>query len=270
MAMASVKPEKILFLLSFFSFLWLMGCSSASSPEEEFLLITPLEGAWISADGEEIGFSGGELDSQNFPTRHDVTASIVNPVSTCGVENGFSEIELQGEIDNGRLTLYVAGTEQQEICLEGRFTDLRKLEIDGSDTTVARTYINSRVDVALEIGVWSDGADPETRLLFFSPNSVNNDFSETAFGCDLSEGAVLVDFEGELQGFGTATLTNPVISELNSSSTGVALYENVELIQRDRLSLLTSDGTQLLLNRTPFELNLAQLPEDCTNERLFR
>ena len=249
------------------------ACSSELTPvDDEFILITPLEGSWEAVDSnEELSFAVDNLGGSEFPLVYSFAEGFIDsPLDTCGVASGGSDaitdgsITIEGEFDNGRITAFLAGTNREVICFTGKFADLRKLVLDPIRELPLREYANERVDVAMERGIWIGGGENPVRLLFTEPNSVDNgssDFESSVevFGCDVSDTENSIAFEGTMLGFNVTTLSNPGIDTLSATSSGLSLYTDIEFVDRDTLQVVDASGDSHRLKRSN---NVANEPCD--------
>lgn len=214
-------------------------------------IVTPLAGQWSDASGNEnISFLTPPPDQQVFSAQVDVTARVTSLAGVCGDTTGVG-VEVAGTVDNGQLSLRLPGA--PGACLEGRFTDLRRLDAVALAGQPARSYFNSRVDVRLQAGLWVS-ENGQMKLKFEGPSSVNNDSSaidnaDNTTGCDVSVAASPVRFTGTMLGFNTGTLAVPTIAELRRDSDSTVLLRNVRFVDGARIELLNASGQGLTLIR---------------------
>lgn len=210
-------------------------------------IVTPLAGQWDTKAGDEgISFDTTNLEDQVFLSKLDVSANVRSVSGVCGAPDNAS-VAVQGTLDNGKLSLRVPGA--TSACIEGTFTDLRRLDVVALGGASARSYYNSRVDVQMNTGLWvSDGG--QLKLKFISPSTVDNDSNDVdnVTGCDVSNTAAKVSFTGTMKGFVTATLTRPTIAELRDSGNAL-LFSQVEFVDGATLQLRNAAGQSLTLTR---------------------
>jgi hypothetical protein len=210
-------------------------------------IVTPLAGSWDNSTfTESINFLTPDPDTQIFQSSSNVTATVTSKAGTCGdtTRNG---VAVAGTLVNGKLSLHLPAA--TTACLEGRFVDLRRLDAAALASVPAISYLNSRVDVRLQTGLWTSDNGKFT-LLFNNPSSVDNNNTAGADGCDVSA-ATHVNFSGTMQGFNTTTLAHPVIPELRNGGTNALMFKQVEFVDGDTLKLLDATGQNLTLTRKP-------------------
>lgn len=205
--------------------------------------VTPLNGAWTDSaqPGEFLQFVDPGPAVSLFSPKLDIkSATLENSTELCGGERN-----LQGTLDNGKLTLYV-GTQRQSPCMVGTFTDQRALEASSPNGAVVRHYRNNRVDVGLACGLWvSDGA--QVKLKFVAPQSVDNGASVPVTGSDVSAGAPGVPFSGNMTGF--AAGAPPKMALLTNDATSAALFRDLVFVDGARIEGRDAAGQALKLQR---------------------
>lgn len=215
-------------------------------------IVTPLGGAWSSGT-TSIQFTNLQPATQVFLSKFDVTATVNSGDGVCGdtLNNG---VNLVGTLDNGKVVLRPAAPAGAANCIEGSFTDLRKLDAVALGAQPARSYTNSRVDVQMQQGLWVSESGTLT-LKFNAPLSVDNFTganTETVTGCDVSIPAAKVNFAGDMRGFVVATLSRPVIPELvNPLNNLQKHFTQVEFVDGATLRLLNAGGLLMTLKRQP-------------------
>lgn len=246
-----VKPH--IWPLLFASFL--SACGGGSEIVAVVQIVTPLGGGWLldpASDDEKLDLNANLPDDVFFSSNLSVTATVTTKTNVCGGGVGplAAEVDLVGTLKNGAIELRRKDPPNNTSnCLQGRFTDLRTLEI--TPTSMAtRLYRNGRVDVQMALGLWvSNGGNP-LKLKFKEPDSVDNDDTASVEGCDLS-GVQVVEFVGDMQGFDTNTNSKPLISELRSDDlNNFLLFSQVVYHDGATLKLLDSQGNPLTLRRT--------------------
>lgn len=251
-----------------------LGCDSGGGAGDVIPIVTPLEGQWVASDGEALQFDlfdGDNLGGDDFPTEFDVTATLLSANVDCADSTDeFGDLALEGRIENGSFVLFAAGSDPRVICLRGSFVNLRALATEPVGERPARLYLNSRVDVEMDRGLWIGSGEDLPRLLFFAPSGVNNDASEDVRGCDLAASGDAVDFTGLMNGFDTNDDTPPFVPTLRSSASGRVLMSDVTVIDRDTISLVDARGRRITLSRTPATVDLDELPPECTSADRFR
>ncbi len=208
-------------------------------------IVTPLGGNWNSA-GTSILFTELDPATQVFLTKFDVKAEVNSNDGVCG-SFGNALVEVVGTVDNGALVLRsrVDGT----VCIQGTFSDLRKLDTVALGNVAARSYENDQVEVQLQIGLWVSESGT-LRLKFNNPSTVFNLEAGNAVdiqGCDVSNPNAVVGFTGQLQGFDKALSRRPVIPLVQSN--GQTLFTQVEFVDGATLRLLTATGQLVTLKR---------------------
>jgi hypothetical protein len=156
-------------------------------------------------------------------------------------------------VDNGKFVLRPIAPAGAANCIEGTFTDLRRFEAVAV-ANQPREYTNSRVDIQLQIGLWvsENGAlslkfDPG-----FEAQSVDN-FPSTTFvtGCNASNQAATVKFEGVMQGFNETTLRRPYLEKLTGAGGVPTYFTQVEFVDGATLRLINPQGQLVTLKRQP-------------------
>ncbi len=223
-------------------------------------IVTPLGGSWATAGfNTNLQFTNLQPATQVFLSKFDVTASVSSNEGVCGdtLNNG---VDLVGTLDNGQVVLRPIAPANAPNCIQGTFSDLRKLDAVALGGQPARSYTNSRVDVQMQQGLWvsENGA---LSLKFNTPSSVDNFTganTEVVTGCNVTVPAAKVNFEGEMRGFVVATLSRPVIPELvNPLNVAQKYFTQVEFVDGATLRLLNAGGQLVTLKRQPNTNNLA-------------
>jgi hypothetical protein len=203
-------------------------------------IVTPLGGSWSDGGNESIFFSAPAETEQVFASNIAVTASVTSSKGVCGSNGGAQVAGIPGTLNNGQLTLTLLGATAP--CLEGSFTDLRRLEVSAPGLPAQIVYLNDRVAVNLQAGLWR-GPNGAPTLKFTAPSSVDNGATAAVAGCDVSNSAAKVNFTGTLNGFNTATLAKPSIPALAGTA-----FTQVEFFDGATLKLLNG-GQGLTLTR---------------------
>jgi hypothetical protein len=213
-------------------------------------IVTPLAGAWNQEGGNGlVTFNQAETNDKLFSSKVTVQVNFSELPAVCGADS-----TLNGTLDSGRLTLFPTEPASTTPCIDGVFTDLRRLELTVSGAPTKLVYLNDRVAVNMQIGVWStdNGA---TTLKFEKPNSVNNETPpEAVSGCDVSNPAAAIRFSGSMVGFKKATNTPPTISALRDASNN-ALFTDVRYVDGDTITMKNAAGEGLTLNRKNTDAN---------------
>ncbi len=210
-------------------------------------IVTPLAGTWkVEGVEERISFDGANDDAKFYQSKFAVTVDVSPaPPPACGSSNPLS-----GTLDNGKLTVLPNVTPPSTTpCMSGEFVNLRRLDLSVTGEAVKRVYLNDRVAVFMEKGVWVSESG-KLRLKFNQPESVTNDttVNDNVVGCDVSNVSAVVRFTGTMSGFNTATQAKPRIAELRGSSNAL-LFSEVEYVDGDTITLRNSGGERLTLNR---------------------
>jgi hypothetical protein len=208
-------------------------------------IVTPLAGVWNQegANGS-ITFGDAEAKDKLYSGRVSVNARVEPLPGVCG-----SNESLSGTIDSGRLKLFPPASTNP--CIEGSFTNLRRLEVSVSGQSGKVVFLNDRVAVNLQEGVWASEND-KTRLKFNAneaSKSVNNNETQKVSGCDISDPLAKVGFKGNLFGFNTGTGAKPSIPELLKSNDNSKLFTSVEYVDGDTLTLRNAANEGITLTR---------------------
>lgn len=223
-------------------------------------IVTPLGGAWSNAGfTTTIQFTNLQPATQVFLSRFDVTATIDSDDGVCGATPG-NPVDVLGTLDNGSVVLRPVAPANAPNCVQGSFSDLRKLDTVALGAQPARSYTNSRVDVQMQQGLWVSENGALT-LKFNEPSSVDNFTganTEPVTGCNVSVPAAKVNFAGEMRGFVVATLSRPLIPELVNPLNNLERYfTQVEFVDGATLRLLNAGGQLVTLKRQPNPNNVA-------------
>jgi len=204
-------------------------------------IVTPLGGAWrLEGTGDVMTFTGAEDDDKYFSSKLPVSVNLANLPAACGTDS-----TLNGTLDNGRLTLFPTTPASNTACMEGTFTDLRRVEFAVSGLPAKQVYLNDRVAVNLQVGVWGSSSGVPT-LKFTPTASVSNGLTASVAGCDVTNSASKVAFTGTLSGFNTTTLANPVIPALVGTA-----FTQVEFVNGATMKMLNGSGRSVTLTRKP-------------------
>lgn len=211
-------------------------------------IVTPLGGFWSSGT-TSIQFTNLNPASQAYLTRFDVTADVQSPDGLCGPAAVNSVV---GTVDNGELVLRPPAPANAANCIEGTFTDLRKLDTVALGGRPARSYTNGLVDVQLQEGVWVSESGT-LALKFNEPSSVlNSPATRLVTGCNVSIPANPVGFAGQMEGFNEVTLRRPFIPELvNPLNNAQKYFTQVEFVDGATLRLINAGGQLVTLKRRP-------------------
>lgn len=230
------------------------GVLAACGGGELFLLavVTPLNGAWrLDGDSTQEGLqiTSPGVDVQLFSSAYDVRATMLNPADLCGGQDNGSGLPLVGRYDNGRIVLRAEGVNNAPVCVDATVASLIRMNAAASGLRPARFYQNSRVDVNLNLGLWTNEAGT-VRLKFSSFFSVDNDTQDSPItACDVSPGQTAVTLDGVLDGFQTATATRPRIEALTEAGQAVARYTAVEFVDGATITLRNAAGQVVTLKR---------------------
>lgn len=219
-------------------------------------IVTPLGGDWRSG-GTSITFTNVDATTQAYLTKFEVLATIsTNEIAAgvCGASQGDSK-SLVGTVDNGSLVMRRLDLMNAPVCIEGTFSDLRKLDTIALGNLSARSYTNDIVDVQMQEGIWV-GESGTLRLKFNGPESVLNDGARAATGCNVSNPQAKVNFEGEMLGFNTTTLRRPFIQTLTGAGGNPTYFTQVEFVDGATIRLLNATGQLVTLKRQPNPNNL--------------
>lgn len=218
-------------------------------------IVTPLGGAW-SNGATSIQFTNLDPATQVYLTKFDVTADVQSADGLCGPDPVNSVV---GTVDNGTVALRPAAPANAPNCIQGTFSDLRKLDTVALGGQPALSYTNGRVDVQMQEGLWVSENGTLT-LKFIEPSSVDNFTganTEPVSGCNVTVPAAKVNFEGEMRGFVVATLSRPLIPELvNPLNNAEKYFTQVEFVDGATLRLLNASGLLLTLKRQPNPTNV--------------
>lgn len=197
-------------------------------------IVTPLAGSWSNTAGDEtVSFQAVSPSDYLFQSKLNVIVQVSSKTGVCGDTVGAG-VSTTGVLDNGKLSVHLTG--ETSACLTASFVDLRRIDAIPAGAVPALTYLNSRVDVGLDTGLWKS-ANNALILKFTQPSSVDNDSTAAVTGCDVSNTAAAVNFTGTMAGFNTTTLAKPLVPAL----VGTAITQ-VEFVDGATLKLL--NGTQ--------------------------
>jgi hypothetical protein len=219
-------------------------------------IITPLGGVWRVApvSKEEMQFNNG-VDSSLFTSQLNVTATITTANDVCdgGFDPAGTDVDVEGTLDNGDLVLHLPGN--ANTCLQGTFTDLITLEAGPPGPGLGtQSYINDRVAVEMDKGLWVSTGGAQLKLKFTEPGSVDNDGFSSVIGCVVSppdqfNSNDINNPSSEMDGFNTATRAKPTVPEIKSILTGLTLFTQVVFQDGGTLKLLDSNGDSVTLHR---------------------
>lgn len=255
MATASVERRPRC-LAAFLASVGLLGaCGGGAEILAVIQIVTPLAGQWANSNDEALLLSAPSKETETMSASYSLTGSVNSLSGVCGDTSGGGAA-VEGTLDNGKLTLRVAGSPANAApCLQGEFKSLVRLEVAADATHPQRDYLNNRVEVAMDTGLWSTG-DGRVKLKFSTPTSVNNDEAvEPVLGCDVSTAGSPVNFTGTMAGFDTVAGKNPSIDSLDNAVSGIPLYTQVEFVHGDTLTLRNAAGSALTLKRRPDTAN---------------
>lgn len=198
-------------------------------------IVTPLGGSWSDGGTESIAFTAPSEPEQMFASNLAVLATVTSSKGVCGATTTSPQVDnIPGTLNNGQLTLRLSNAAAP--CLEGRFTDLRRLEASAPGLPAKVAYLNDRVAVNLQTGVWvGEGGSPT--LKFTAPSSVDNGSTSAVAGCDVSNPAAKLNFTGTMTGFNATTLAKPRIAALVGTA-----FTNVEFVSGATLTM--TNGSQ--------------------------
>lgn len=227
---------------------WVAAALAACGGSELFAIlqiVTPLGGSWNDDNGEALFFSSPPEADQMFVSKLAVTARVTSSKGVCGATLNNPVDDVPGTLDNGKLTLRLPNAVAP--CLEGSFTDLRRFEGSAPGLSAKIAYLNDRVAVKMQAGLWSS-EDGKLKLKFQAPDSVFNlnidgSNTEAVLGCDLSNAATPVSFTGTMSGFNTTTLAKPTIPALLGTT-----FTQVEFVDGATLKMLHG-GQSVTLTR---------------------
>lgn len=221
-------------------------------------VVTPLNGQWLDQTaGSSVAVTFVNLDPADYLYKPVLVsdALLLNPSGVCaGTVNGDGNLPLSGSLDNGKLRLTV--TETGQTCVDGRFTDLRRLEAVVGSGTTPRVLINDRIDVRLTEGLWVSEGGGALRIKFDNAvgggsfaDSVDNGSTTEVGACDVSPGIASTRLIGTLAGFGVGGLTNPTIAALTEETGGAQRFSQVVFVDGATLTLRTAAGQAVTLKR---------------------
>lgn len=221
-------------------------------------VVTPLNGQWRDTTaGSQVAFQFNNLNPAEYLYADKMTVAgvLVNPSGVCaGDVDVDGNLPLAGTIDNGQLRLN--GVQSGQVCIDGKFTDLRRLEAALGIGRSARVFVNDRIDVRLTEGLWVSDGGGTLRIKFDNnvgngsfADSVDNGQTTPVGACDVSPGAAAVRVTGTLAGFGVGGITHPTIDVLANESDGAARFRQVVFADGATLNLRTAAGQQLTLKR---------------------
>ena len=236
------------------------GVLAACGGGELLLLavVTPLNGQWLDQTaGSNVTLTFVNLNPADYLYKPALASNalLLNPSGVCaGDADADGNLPLTGTLDNGRLRLNVTQTGQ--LCVDGRFTDLRRLEASIGGGTTTRVLINDRIDVRLTEGIWVSDGGGAVRIKFDNAvgggtfaDSVDNGNTTDVGACDVSPGTTATRLLGTLEGFGVRGLTKPTIVALNEESSGALRFRDVVFEDGATLSVRTAAGQALTLKR---------------------
>lgn len=206
-------------------------------------IVTPLGGTWVlegstPADPKTIGFDDAESGDRLFSSKIEVNPTISVLPGVCADNSA-----LRGTLENGKLTLFPTAPTSTIACLEGTFTDLRRLELTAPGQAAKLVYLNDRVAVNLDTGLWASPNGTPT-LKFTATSTVNNGQTATVAGCDVTNSAAKVAFTGTLFGFNTTTLAVPTIPALEGTA-----FTQVQFVDGATLKMLNGSQSVTLTRK---------------------
>lgn len=221
-------------------------------------VVTPLNGQWLDqTTGSNVTITFVNLNPADYLYKPALASNalLLNPSGVCaGNADLDGNLPLTGTLDNGRLRLNV--TETGQVCVDGRFTDLRRLEAVIGGGTTPRVFINDRIDVRLTEGVWVSEGGGAVRIKFDNAvgggtfaDSVDNGRTTNVGACDVSPGVAATRLIGTLQGFGLGGITKPTIEALTEEVGGARRFGPVVFEDGATLSVRTAAGQALTLKR---------------------
>lgn len=215
--------------------------------------VTPLAGAWRVAGNEAnetLQFTTPGPQVHLFSSKFDVEANLLNPVNFCDVQDdGSGQLALAGTFDNGKVRLHAKTSPNKAACIEGSITSLIKLEAIAGYGRPTRSYVNRRVDVQMDLGLWVSD-DNGTRLKFSTFDSIDNDEQDRPINaCDVSPGATSIVLDGQFDGYQVATDTRPLLAALTAAGQNMPRYTQVEYVDGATLALRNSAGQTVTLRR---------------------
>jgi hypothetical protein len=231
----------------------LSGCGGGAEIIAAIAVVTPLGGIWAddpNAPTETLQFIKVPVETEVLESVYDLEATLQTASGICGGKGS-----LEGTLDNGDLVLRQAGAPKTTKCLEGKFTDMVTLELMSDTKPVV--YLNDRVDVNLDIGLWVNEGSGQLKLKFDKLQSgeqfIRNNDTEGILVCDVSTGPGGAQYEGEISGFNTTTRAKPAISGLKllgSPPNASPEFTQVVFVDGATLSLVNSAGQPVTLHRT--------------------
>lgn len=236
------------------------GVLAACGGGELLLLavVTPLNGQWLDQTaGSNVTITFVNLNPADYLYKPALASNalLLNPSGVCAGDTDIDgNLPLTGTLDNGRLRLNVTQTGQ--VCVDGRFTDLRRLEAVVGSGTTPRAFINDRIDVRLTEGIWVSEGGGTVRIKFDNAvgggtfaDSVDNGSTTDVGACDVSPGVVATRLLGTMEGFGVRGLTKPTIAALTEENGGAQRFGPVVFEDGATLSVRTAAGQALTLKR---------------------
>lgn len=212
-------------------------------------IVTPLGGIWKDGANESITFLTPTEKDQVFSTKLDVTARVTSSTGVCG-DAGGNGVNVEGRLENGKLTLRPAGVPPAANCIEGSFTDLRRFDAVTLGVPPKRSYTNDQVFVTMDAGLWVS-ENGKLVLKFEKPSIVANNSAADVTGCDVSNTAAKVNFKGTMQGFDDKKFTRPVTPDLRNSLNNTIMFTLVDYVDGATLKLLDGAGQSVTLQRKP-------------------
>lgn len=236
------------------------GVLAACGGGELLLLavVTPLNGQWLDQTASSnVTITFVNLNPADYLYKPSLVSNalLLNPSGVCaGTLDVDGNLPLSGTLDNGRLRLTV--TETGATCVDGRFTDLRRLEATVGGGTTPRIFLNDRIDVRLTEGLWVSEGGGAVRVKFDNAvgggtfaDSVDNGSTTEVGACDVSPGVTPVRLLGTLAGFGVDGSTKPTIAALSEENGGAQRFTQVVFEDGATLSVRTAAGQALTLKR---------------------
>jgi hypothetical protein len=213
-------------------------------------VVTPLDGIW---DNSAVPLERIQFTVPNtvhlFASTLNVTANVTTSADVCGGGLTAATVAVQGTVDDGRVLLRPAGSPAGATCIDGRFIDLRTLQVAADATHPQRNYQNNRVDVGMSLGLWVSQGDGRLKLKFTEPDSINNDEVVKLIGCDVSTLPANGRFSGDMSGFNTGTGAKPAAAELRDTVSTALAFRQFVFVDGATITLQNAIGQSFTLHR---------------------